>query len=176
MKRLFVLPIILFLLVGCQNKETLAELSDLKAKTELEEHNKALIEKYIEAWNTKDIQIITEFLDPGFMIFIPSNSQEPMSLVQYKGWFQNMLQNFPDIHYHIQDMVVDGDRIGVRWDCHASLKGTDPDGAESAKQILGSAIEIYKVLNGKIMEERSEMDALGWNQQMGYSLIMEDKE
>jgi len=176
MKKLIVLPFILFLLVSCQDKEALAELENLRAKTALEEQNKALVEQYIEAWNAQDMQLINEFLDPQFKIFIPSNSQEPMALEQYKGWFQNILQGFPDIHYHIQDMVADGDKVSIRWDCHASLPVNNPDEPVTDKQILGSAIEIYMIQDGKIVEERSEMDALGWNQQMGYSLSMEEDE
>lgn len=175
MKNFYVLPIILCLLVSCQDKETLAELEDLKAKTVLEEQNKALIEKYIEAWNAKDMRVLDEILDPQFKIFVPSNSSSPLSLEQHKAWIAGIFQGFPDIHYHIQELVAEGDKVSLRWDCHATLPGNTPDEPVSDKQILGSAIEIYKIVDGKIVEERSEMDALGWNQQMGYTLVMKDE-
>ena len=107
MKRLFVLiPCIVLLLVSCQDKEAMAELEDLKAKTELEEQNMALIEKYIEGWNSKNIQILDEFLDPQFQVYIPSNTQNPMSLEQFKGWIEGLFQAFPDIQYDIQEIFV----------------------------------------------------------------------
>lgn len=172
MKRLFVLvPLSLMILVSCQNKETLAELDDLKAQTELEEQNKALIEKYIAAWNTKDVQLLDEFLDPQFKIYVPSNAENPMSLEQHKEWIEGIMQAFPDIHWDIQGMVAHKDKVCLRWTVHATYKGVEPDDPATGKTILGSAIEIYKVENGKIMEERSEMDALGWNQQLGYTLV-----
>lgn len=175
MKTLFVLPIILCLLVSCQDKETLAELEELKAITALEEQNKALIEKYIEAWNAKDMQVLNEILDPQFKIFVPSNSSSPMSLEQHKAWIEGIFQSFPDIHYHIQDMVAEGDKVSLRWDCHATIPASTLDEPPTDKQILGSALEIYRITDGKIVEERSEMDALGWNQQMGYTLVLKDE-
>jgi len=175
MKKLFVLPFILLFLVSCQDKETLAELEDLKAKTEIEEQNKALVEKYIEAWNARDMQVLDEILDPQFKIYIPSNSSSPMSLGQHKAWIDGIFQGFPDVHYHIQDLVAEGDKVSLRWDCHATIPGNTPDEPPSDKQILGSAIEIYRIVDGKIVEERSEMDGLGWNIQMGYTLVMKDE-
>jgi predicted ester cyclase len=171
MKKLFVLPFFLLILVSCQDKETLEELNELKATAELEEQNKALIEKYIEAWNAKDMQVFDEVLDPQFKILVPSNSPDPMSLEQHKAWIEGILQGFPDIHYAIQDLVAEGDRVSLRWTCTATFQSEDP---EAEKQILGSCIELYKIREGKIIEERSEMDALGWNQQVGYTLVMDE--
>ncbi len=171
MKRLFVLlPFFLFIIVGCQNKETLAELDELKTKTELATQNKALIQDYIEAWNTKKIIVIDEFLHSELQVYIPSNSQAPMSLDAYKDWLDGLLQAYPDVHYEILDMVAYEDKVCVRWTCTATYQGSDPDDPIRGKEILGSAIEIFKVQDGKIIEERSEMDALGWNLQIGMEL------
>jgi len=172
MKKLFVLvPLCLLILVSCQNKETLAEIDELKAQTELEEQNKVLIEKYITAWNAYDIQLLDELLDPQFQIIIPSNSENPMSLEQHKEWIGGIFQAFPDIQYEINELFATGDKVCLRWTCTATYQGVDPDDPATGKTIVGSAIEIYKVENGKIIEEKSEMDALGWNQQLGYTLV-----
>jgi len=172
MKRLFVLvPLSLLILVSCQNKETLAELDELKAQTELEKQNLALLGKYIEAWNAQDIQLLDEFLDPQFQLYIPSNSEDPMSLEQFKGWFDGIFQVYPDIQYDIQDIFVYKDKVCIRWTCTATYQGVDPDDPTTGKKIVASAIETYKVENGKIVEERSETDALGLNQQLGYTLV-----
>lgn len=175
MKRLLVLlPLSLLILGSCQNKETLVELEGLKATVALEEQNLALIEEYIEAWNAKDVQLLDEFLDPQFNIYVSSNSENPMSLDQHKEWIEGIMQAFPDIHWDIQDIFAYKDKVCLRWTCTATYLGDDPDNPATGKQILGSAIEIYKMENGKIMEERSEMDALGWNLQLGMELKMKE--
>jgi steroid delta-isomerase-like uncharacterized protein len=175
MKRsLLLLPFFLFIIFSCQNKETLAELEGLKETAALEEQNLALIENYIEAWNAKDVQLLDEFLDPQFKIYVPSNSENPMSLEQHKEWIEGIIQAFPDIRWDIQEIFAYKDKVCLRWTCTAAYLGDDPDNPATGKQILGSAIEIFTVENGKIMEERSEMDALGWNQQLGMELKMKE--
>jgi steroid delta-isomerase-like uncharacterized protein len=175
MKRLIVLlPLSLLIMFSCQNKETLAELDEVKAQVELEKQNLALIGKYIEAWNTKKIIVIDEFLDSDFQAYIPSNSEASMSLVEFKDWIEVLMQAFPDMHWDIQDIFAYKDKVCLRWTCTATYLGDDPDNSATGKQIFGSAIEIFKVENGKIMEERSEVDALGWNLQLGMELKMKE--
>ena len=175
MKRLLVLlPLSLLIMVSCQDKETLAELDKVKAQVELEKQNLVLIGKYIEALNVKDVQLLDEFLDPQFKIYVPSNSENPLSLDQHKEWIEGIMQAFPDIHWDIQDIFAYKDKVCLRWTCTATYLGDDPDNPATGKQILGSAIEIFKVENGKILEERSEMDALGWNLQLGFELKMKE--
>lgn len=177
MKRLFVLvPLSLLILVSCQNKETLAELDELKAQTELEEQNQALIEKYIAAWNAYDIQLLDELLDPQFQIYIPSNSENPMSLEQHKEWIEGIFQAYPDIQYEINELFATGDKVCLRWTCTTTFKVDNAESEAIEKKGVVSAIEIYRVQNGKIIEEKSEMDALGWNQQLGYTLVKAEAE
>jgi steroid delta-isomerase-like uncharacterized protein len=175
MKRsLLLLPFFLFIIFSCQNKETQAKLDEVNTKTELEEQNLALLGKYIEAWNTFDTQVFDDLLDSQFKIYVPSNSENPMSLEQHKEWIDGIFQAYPDIHYDIQDIFAYKDKVCLRWTCTATYLGDDPDNPATGKQILGSAIEIYTVENGKITEERSEMDALGWNLQLGFELKMKE--
>jgi predicted ester cyclase len=167
MKKILVLfPILVLLIVSCQNKEDQAALDDMKAKEEFEGQNRALVEKFIQNWNTMSIQVLEEHLDPQFKVYIPSNTGEPMSLAQWKEWIQRISQSFPDIQYEIMDMMVENDKVCVRWTCTATFQ-SDPDDPATKKEISGSGIEIYTVENGKIIEERSETNSLGWNQQLG---------
>jgi len=180
MKKLFLLPLILIILAGCQDKETQAELEELKAQTALEEQNKALIEKYIDAWNARDFEVIQGLLDPQFRAYVPSNSQEPMTREQNKTWVEGIFQNFPDVHYDIQEILAEGDWVTVRWNCTASIAGGEAEGDEAGgdeqvRQLVTSAIEIYRVADGKILKEWSEANILGWNQQMGYTLVMQEE-
>jgi len=171
---LLLIPLGLLIMVSCQDKETLAELEKVKVQVELEKQNLVLIGKYIEAWNSKKIIVIDEFLDSDFQAYIPSNSEDPMSLDEFKDWIEGIFQAYPDVYYDIQDIFAYKDKVCLRWTCTATYLGDDPDNPATGKQILGSAIEIYKMENGMIMEERSETDALGWNLQLGFELKLKE--
>lgn len=174
MNRLYLLLISLFLFFGCQNQEILTELNELKAQSELEQQNLALVEKFIIAWNSQDIDSFDEILDPQFKAYVPSTTEEPMSVDAYKEWMKGIIQGFPDIHYEIKDIFAAGNRVSLWWVLDATLPGSNPDGPDAGKKISGSAIEIYTVINGKIVEEKTEIDELGLQQQMGFKLVPSD--
>ena len=171
MKKLTILiPFLLFILVSCQDKEAQEELDKMKAQSELEEQNRALVEKYIQVWNQFDMNMLDEYLSPEFKVFIPSSTGEPMSLEQFREWIGGVFAGFPDSHYNIEDIFCQGDRVCVRWTYAATHQGEWSGIPATGTEVTGSAIEIFTVKNGKIVEERSEMDAMGLMQQLGFSL------
>lgn len=167
MKKSSVLFAILLLFsAGCQNKETQAALDEMEANAELIQQNQDLIEQYIQSWNNQDFQVLDGCLDAEFMLYIPSGTGEPMALEKSKEWMDNLFTAFPDIHYEIQDMLADVDKVCVRWTCTATYQ-PDPDDPTNRREIKGSAIEIFRVVNGKITEERAETDSQDWQEQLG---------
>ena len=76
------LALILCFMVGCQDKDAMAELEEFKAQAELEEQNKALIRNGIEEMSKKNFGILREIYAPNAKIFLPSNSAEPISIEQ----------------------------------------------------------------------------------------------
>ncbi len=175
MKKLFVLPFILILLVSCQDKQALAELENLKAQIAIEEQNIALVKKYVELWNNHELENISEFVDPELKLFLPSNTANPMTPDQFKGWYEMIYEGYPDINYEIKEIFADGDKVSVRWVCTGTHSGDNMGIPATGKKIVGSAVEIYLIKDGKIVEERAETDAIGWNQQLGYTLVLEEK-
>ena len=89
-KAIILLPFFLFLVTGCQNEKAEAALDELEAKAELEQQNKDLIEKYIQAWNSQDFEIMDGILDPEFKVYIPSSTGDPMSLEQFRKWLKGI--------------------------------------------------------------------------------------
>ena len=70
MKKFYlILPLVLILclMVGCQDKAAMAELEEFKAQAALEESNKALAERYIDAWTKGDVAAQKEILSPDFV-------------------------------------------------------------------------------------------------------------
>jgi hypothetical protein len=65
MKKLqIILPLALILcfMVGCQDKEAMAELEAIKAQAEIEKENIALVKRRYEAWNSGDVEAIKEVI------------------------------------------------------------------------------------------------------------------
>ena len=172
MKHLYaLLPTFILLLFSCTNNALQAELDELQAQTELEKQNLALVEKFISTWNAREYEKNDEFLAPQFKIYLPSNEEEPMAMEAYAEWFGNLFQNFPDLRFTIIESFASGDKVCIRWELGATLPGADPADPASGNKLVMSAIEIYTVEDGMIVEERAEEDALGLQMQLGYTMI-----
>lgn len=160
----------IFALTGCQDKQVLDELDELKNEERLEEQNVEVVRNFIEAWNNGDFQTMNELLDPQMKLYVPSISESPMTGDQYDAWIKTLYQSFTDIRYDIRDIFASGNSVAVWW-VFTAIHSADFQGIPATgNSITASAIEIYTVQDGKIVSERAETDALGMYQQLGLSL------
>jgi steroid delta-isomerase-like uncharacterized protein len=168
MKKLcFLLPLLLIGVTACHDHDALAELETLKAGAELEHQNKAIVEKYIEAWNNKDLQGIAALQDPQDKFYLPSNAEDPMNAEQFRTWYESIYKGFPDVNYEILDLLADGNKVTVRWEFTGTHNGDFAGIPATGNRVVGAGIEIFTIKDGKIVEERGETDSGGFMQQMG---------
>lgn len=81
-----------------------------------------------------------------------------------------ILNAFPDVHQTIHDWIAENDRAVTRWTTHGTQQGQYLFVAPTGKQMKGSRIDIWRVVDGKIVEHWVEMDMLGTMQQHGLLL------
>lgn len=78
-----------------------------------------------------------------------------------------LYQESVDGHWDVQEVFSTGDRVVARWigrgTHQGELMGVEPTG----KPIAVDAISVFRVANGKIVEEWTVWDALGLLQQVG---------
>ena len=77
---------------------------------------------------------------------------------------------FPDHHFIVDDIVVNGDKAAARWTMTATntapIAGIPPTG----KPIIQHAIVFYRFEDGKIAESWAQMDQLGVLRQVGVQI------
>jgi len=171
MKRSFHFSIvILFFILGCQDKQMKSEYEAFKTKAQTEEQNKIVVEKYFAGWNSKDLKVLDEIADPQFGMYNPSISQNPMNSEQTKSWAESIFKAFPDVKYDIKDILAEGDKVVIWWTFTGTHQGDIWNIPATGKKVTNSAIEIYKFKNGKIVEERTEIDGMSFFQQLGMEM------
>lgn len=78
---------------------------------------------------------------------------------------------FPDIHFTIDDLIAEADKVTIRWTGHATHGGTfvGPYGTFPAtgKRLTNTGIAIYQFTDHKIVRTWLESDRLGALQQIG---------
>jgi predicted ester cyclase len=88
-------------------------------------------------------------------------------LKDFKQYISEFYNAFPDFHFTIDDMVVEGDKVAIRETITGTHKGAFMGIPPTNKKVTIWALEIDRVAGGKIVEARGRFDTLGLMQQLG---------
>jgi steroid delta-isomerase-like uncharacterized protein len=78
-----------------------------------------------------------------------------------------MHEAFPDIHYTIEDMVAEGDRIATRWTLRGTHQGEFFGVPATANQVRVEGIHILRIVDGQVVECWEVWDQLSMLRQIG---------
>jgi steroid delta-isomerase-like uncharacterized protein len=164
MKKLCVilsLTLILCFTVGCQDKVAMAELEEFKAQAAVEEQNKALMKRLIEAWEQGNIEVWKEGVASEYVWYQPSMSTNPLSREETIESGKMIRIAFPDATISIEEMIAAGDKVITRYIMRGTHEGKMQGMPATGNKVEASAIMISRIENGKLVEDREESDALG---------------
>ena len=164
------LALILCLVVGCQDKEAMAELEAMKAQAEVEEQNKALILQWYEDLDKGNLDKAWEMFAPGFLWYDPSSSPNPLSKEEAYEFLIEAFKVFKEMTHKIEEIIAVNDKVIVRTIDYATHEGEFQGIPAAGKKVEFSAIAIFQIKDGKVVEVREEADKLGWFQQLGMEL------
>jgi steroid delta-isomerase-like uncharacterized protein len=74
---------------------------------------------------------------------------------------------FPDIHYTIDDVFAENDRVAVQWHWTGTHKAAFRAFPATGKAVSNSGTGIFRVQDGKIVAAVIETDRLGFLEQIG---------
>jgi steroid delta-isomerase-like uncharacterized protein len=130
------------------------------------EDNKADVRRgYEEGFNQRNLAVFDELMASDYVWHIASTTvqgREPA-----KQLISRFLTAFPDGRYTIEDMIAEGDRVVVRQTFHGTHQGDFMGMAPTGKQVTVTEIEIFRIANGKSVENWTNSDDLGLLQQLG---------
>jgi predicted ester cyclase len=126
-------------------------------------HNKQTVQRiYEDCINTGDLTRLAEFVDASYVG--PNGERGPEGFAATVG---GLRAGFPDIHFTLEDLVADGDRVALRWKWEGthqnSFRGFEPTG----KRVTNAAIGIYELRDGKVVRAWLQTDRLGFLDAMG---------
>jgi predicted ester cyclase len=88
-------------------------------------------------------------------------------LKDFKQHDAELFDAFPDIHFTIDDIVVEGDEVAMRYTMTGTHKGAFMGTPPTDKKVRAWAIEIDRILGGKFVEGWVRLDTLDYMQQLG---------
>ena len=130
------------------------------------EENKAIVERFVEEfWNEGNTAVADELFAPDAQIHLPAG--DVVDVDGLKGFAGAFRESFPDWHSTFEELVAEGDRVAERWTGRGThmgeLQGIPPTGKRV--EVPGSVF--YRIVEGKIVEFRGQLDMMGMMQQLG---------
>lgn len=132
------------------------------------EHNKAIVRRAIdEIWNKGNLAVVEEIYDANCVRHDPATPNLATGLENLKQQAALYRAAFPDLHITIEDIIVEGEKVVMRWSSSGTHRGELQGIAPTGKAITSSGISISLIANGKIIEERVNWDNFGLMKQLG---------
>jgi predicted ester cyclase len=119
-----------------------------------------------EIWDKGNFKIADEILSINFIDHDPVRGQLP-GLIGYKQMVKDFRNAFPDLRVKNEDVIVEGNKVVVRWTANGKHSGQLMNIPPTNKQVILKGIDILLVENNKITERWGEYDALGMLSQLG---------
>jgi predicted ester cyclase len=95
---------------------------------------------------------------------MPAPAPGPAGFKQVIGMFHTA---FPDLHITIEDEFGAGDKVGTRGSMTGTHQGEFMGIPATNKSVKVSYIDLWRVENGKFVENWVQLDMLGLMQQLG---------
>jgi steroid delta-isomerase-like uncharacterized protein len=131
------------------------------------EQNKQLMRRLLEDDISKgDLSVADEIISPDFVDHTnPPGMQHGID--GHKQIFTLFRNAFPDVEWHIEEMVAEGDKVVARTTMRGTHQGDFFGIPPTGKAVILPGIHILRIVNGKIVEHWGNNDDLGLMQQLG---------
>ena len=124
---------------------------------------------WIDGLNRGDVSAADAAFAPDCVVHITGVAAPFRGVGAWKEFITGMLQAFPDLHFTIEDQLVQGDRAAFRW--RATGTHTGPLGAAppTGKKVALDGLILDRIAGGKVQERWEQWDQSVMLQQLGFA-------
>jgi predicted ester cyclase len=121
------------------------------------EINKAIIQRYFEAYNNNNETIFDEIISPDYVDHGQSAYMDApgLGVVGAKNDLKNSLDKLDELSYVIEELIASPsypELVGAYWKGTLTPKATSAYAQQTGKKINYRGINIYRIQNGKMVE------------------------
>jgi steroid delta-isomerase-like uncharacterized protein len=132
----------------------------------MSEENKALVRRFVEEfWNQKNLSAADELMAADVVIHMPTG--EVVDLDGLKEFAEMWRGSFPDWHSTFEELIAEGDRVAERWTGRGTHQGELLGIPPTGKRVEVPGSVFYRIVNGKIVVFRGQLDMMSLMQQIG---------
>ena len=131
------------------------------------ENIKVTMQRFTEFINTASEKLAAELISSNAVFHVPGRSEPMRGPAGYLAIIAMMRGGFPDIHWTLEEMIAEGDKVAARFTMRGTHRGTFFGVPPTGKPIVVQAMNFYRLSRGQFVEERGQPDLLGLLQQIG---------
>jgi steroid delta-isomerase-like uncharacterized protein len=138
----------------------------------MQEQNKALVRRvFEECWNRGDLTRLDEIMTRDYAEHDPNQENFGADFGRGSDYYRNLNRFyrtvFPDLHFEIEDLIAEEDRVVARWTSTGTHRGDLMEIPPSGKRVRVRGISVHRIANGKLVETWVNWDAFGMLKQLG---------
>ena len=127
------------------------------------EKNKAIVRRSIDAINNQDLSVVDNLVSADFI----DHTRQTHGSESLKQFLTMIFKSFPDFHINIEDIIAEGDKVWILVKTNTGKHTGEFMGiAPTGKKLSTLAVDILRVVNGKIVEYRDVVDRLDFLNQL----------
>lgn len=133
------------------------------------EETQALIERLHEIWSTGDVDRIPEVYTIDFVAHMPKGWGPSESRDGHDGIrraIERLRIAFPDWREHIEDVVVEGEKVAVRYYSTGTQLGPFGKRTITGRQVRIDELSIFRIAGGRVAEQWCLNDDLAFDKQL----------
>ena len=131
------------------------------------EDNKAIVRKFIDAYNNRNLELFDELVSPDYV----DHTHQQKGREPFVELFTLAFDAFPDWHESIQDIIAEEDKLWVRVIATGTHKAEwnhfgvrfPPTG----KKLKMEMVFYWRIVDGKLVEGGEVDDSLEFLKQLG---------
>jgi steroid delta-isomerase-like uncharacterized protein len=131
------------------------------------QENKNIARRFIQIWGKGNLDIIDELAAPSLSVQYPVIPQVIRGTRMFRQVMEGFRSAFPDSDLGIEEEIAEDDKVVMRWTFSGTHQGNLLGIPATGKKVSWTGITIYRIVDGKIVEERGEEDFLGFFRQIG---------
>ncbi len=141
------------------------------------EQNKEVARAYFEEiFNKHNLEIIEaivaqDYVEHGVPAFQNTGQQKENrssnGATQMRGVAQWVLAAFPDVQFHLEQVIAEGDLVAVQSTWQGTQLGTFQGNPPTGKQFHATRTDVLRIKEGKVVEHWANRDDLAQLLQLG---------
>jgi predicted ester cyclase len=134
----------------------------------MSEENKAIVRRfYTEVMGQGNLDVLDELVAEDFKDHGEALFGSPQSRDELRESIIGGHSIFPDFNVHIEDMIAEGEMVGVRGTMQCHHQGQFLNVAPTGNELSWKGLAMWRIVDGKIVERWFNSDSLSIVQQIG---------